>query len=164
VIHTLLHQDHCENDFKCRNALFYVHEKEIETIRAYHPLDFRYVEDFILDAEENGQIIRVTEDQDLLPGIRVVHTPAHTPGGLSVVVDTPGGKAVITGFCTIFENLFPPRKILGMGMEVIPPGTHVNAYEAYDILLRTRDLGDYVLPLHEPKFATIETIDGPVAP
>jgi glyoxylase-like metal-dependent hydrolase (beta-lactamase superfamily II) len=164
VIHTHLHRDHCENDYKCVNAEFFVHAKELETLRAGHPLDFRYVEDFILEVEANGQITHVHQDREILPGIRVVHTPAHTPGGMSVLVDTPGGRAVITGFCTILENLYPPRDILAMEMEVIPPGTLVNAAEAYDILLGSKGLGDYLLPLHEPLFARFPTITGPVSP
>ncbi len=162
VIHTHLHSDHCENDFKCTNAQFHVHEKELETIHAPHPLDFRYVEDFIFDVEGNGQIRKVTGDGEILPGISVVHTPAHTPGGMSVLIDTADGRAVITGFCIILENLYPPREIRAMEMEVIPPGTHVNAYEAYDILLKTKGLAKIVLPLHEPKFAAMETISGPI--
>ena len=47
VIHTHLHNDHCENDYKCVNATFYVHKNELERIHAPHPLDFRYFEDFI---------------------------------------------------------------------------------------------------------------------
>ncbi len=45
-----------------------------------------------------------------------------------------------------------------MEMEVIPPGTHVNAYEAYDIMCRIKKEADLLLPLHEPKFAAMETI------
>ena len=43
-------------------------------------------------------------------------------------------------------------------MEVIPPGTSVNVYEAYDCLLRVKSMADILLPLHEPKFASIGTI------
>jgi hypothetical protein len=43
-------------------------------------------------------------------------------------------------------------------MEVIPPGTVVNVYEAYDIVLKVRDMADIILPLHEPAFASIDTI------
>ena len=43
-------------------------------------------------------------------------------------------------------------------MDVIPPGTHVNVYEAYDIMLKIRDRADILLPLHEPKFASNDTI------
>ena len=158
VIHTHLHNDHCENDYKCTTATFYVHEKELERIHNTHPLDFRYNEDFILDVEKNGQIKKVTGDIEILPGISVMHTPAHTEGGLSVIVDTARGKAVITGFCLIMENFDPPPRVKAMEMEVIPPGTHVNVYEAYDIVLKVRDMADILIPLHEPKFASVDTI------
>jgi glyoxylase-like metal-dependent hydrolase (beta-lactamase superfamily II) len=158
VIHTHLHNDHCENDDKCVNATFYIHEKELERAHNPHPLDFRYMEDYILDIEKRGQIIKLTGDAEIVPGISVIHTPAHTEGGLSVVVDTTQGKAIITGFCLIMENFSPPPRIKAMEMEVIPPGTHVNVYEAYDIVLKVRDMADILLPLHEPKFASVETI------
>lgn len=158
VIHTHLHNDHCENDAKCVNARFFVHEMELTRIHDPHPLDFRYLEDYILDVEENGQIEVVTGDREILPGIRVMHTPAHTEGGLTVFVDTDGGTAAITGFCTILENFYPPKEVRAMEMEVIPPGTHVNVYEAYDIVKTVRDMADIVLPLHEPSFAAVETI------
>jgi len=73
-------------------------------------------------------------------------------------VNTAQGKAAITGFCTILENFYPPLKIKALEMEVIPPGTHVNVYDAYDIVLKVRDMADILLPLHEPKFAAVDTI------
>ncbi len=158
VIHTHLHNDHCENDDKCKNATFYVHQKEIERIHNVHPLDIRYNEDFIIDTEKNGQIKLLSDDTEILPGITMVHTPAHTEGGMTVLINTEKGKAAITGFCLIMENFNPPPKIRAMEMEVIPPGTVVNVYEAYDIVLKVRDMADIILPLHEPAFASIDTI------
>ena len=158
VIHTHLHNDHCENDYKCVNARIYVHEKELERIHNPHPLDYRYNEEFLLEVEENGQIEVIREDGEILPGIRVLHTPAHTEGGLSIVIETAKGTAVITGFCVIRENFDPPQQIKAMEMNVIPPGTHVNVYQAYDILERIKGMGAIVLPLHEPAFAGMETI------
>ncbi|MCD6138516.1 MAG: N-acyl homoserine lactonase family protein [Deltaproteobacteria bacterium] len=158
VLHTHLHNDHCENDFKCVNATFYVHEKELERIHDPHPLDFRYLEDYILDVEQNGQIIPVAHDMEVLPGIQLMHTPAHTEGGLTVLVETSKGKAAITGFCVIMENFYPPKEVTAMEMEVIPPGTHVNVYEAYDIMLKVKRLADILIPLHEPGFASIDRI------
>jgi len=87
-----------------------------------------------------------------------VHTPAHTEGGMTMLVETPSGRAAITGFCVIDENLNPPREIRAMEMDVIPPGTHVNVYAAYDILLQVKKMADILLPLHEPRFAAMETI------
>ena len=45
-----------------------------------------------------------------------------------------------------------------MEMEVIPPGTVVNAYEAYDIMVKVKHMADILLPLHEPEFASVDTI------
>ncbi|MDT8380206.1 MAG: N-acyl homoserine lactonase family protein [Desulfotignum sp.] len=158
VIHTHLHTDHCENDYKCENARFFVHEKELQSVHNPHPLDYRYLEDYIEDVEDNGQIQVLYTDTDIVPGIRMVHTPAHTPGGMTVMIDTPKGKAAITGFCIIDENLDPPPEIRGMEMAVIPPGTHVDAYEAYNILETVKKQADILIPLHEPRFAAIDVI------
>ncbi len=158
IIHTHLHNDHCENDYKCTKAKIYVHQKELVRIHDPHPLDYRYLEDYIDDVEENGQIRLVTDDAQISPGISVVHTPAHTEGGLSVVIETEKGKAVITGFCTIEENFYPPKEIRAMEMDVIPPGTHVNVYDAYDIMIKVKNMADVLIPLHEPRFASLDTI------
>ena len=158
VIHTHLHNDHCENDYRCENAAFYVHEMELEHIHTPHPLDYRYLEDYIIDIEDNGQIKALDGDAEICDGIRVMHTPAHTEGGLSVVVETDQGKAVITGFCTIDENFYPPKEVRAMEMDFIPPGTHVNVYQAYDIMGRVKSMADILIPLHEPRFAALETV------
>jgi len=158
VIHTHLHNDHCENDYKCENADIYVHEKELESIHDPHPLDYRYLEDYIEDVEENGQVKTISQDTEIVPGILSVHTPVHTKGGLTLFIDTPGGKAAITGFCVINENFHPPIQIKAMEMEVIPPGTHVNVHESYDIMMEIKSAADILLPLHEPEFASMDTI------
>jgi len=158
VIHTHLHNDHCENDYKCVNAAIFAHEKELERIHDPHPLDYRYLEDYIEDVEENGQVEAVKNDVEIVPGIRMVHAPAHTEGGMSVTVETENGLAVITGFCCIMENFYPPKEVTGMEMDVIAPGTHVNVYEAYDIVKKTKEMARIILPLHEPSFASKDTI------
>ena len=158
IYSTLLHNDHRENDFKCGRAVFFVHAKELERIHDPHPLDYRYLEDYIEDVEANEQIEIVREDKEILPGIRVSHTPAHTEGGLTVFVDTAKGVAAITGYCAIDENLHPSKTVRSMEMDVIPPGTHVNVYEAYDILREVKVHADVLIPLHEPRFAAMDTI------
>jgi len=90
IIHTHLHNDHCENDYKCPHADIYVHVRELESIHAPHPLDYRYLEDYIEDVEENGQIKPVQRDGEIVPGIRVMHTPAH-PRAHPRRADGPGG-------------------------------------------------------------------------
>ncbi len=158
IIHTHLHNDHCENDYKCANAEIYVHAKELDSVHNPHPLDYRYLEDYIEDVEENGQIKVITDDMEIAPGIRVMHTPIHTEGGLTLFIDTDAGKAAITGFCVINENFNPPPAIKAMEMDVIPPGTLINSYNAYDIMMKVKESADILIPLHEPEFASMDTI------
>jgi len=54
-------------------------------------------------------------------------------------------------------NFDPPLAIKAMEMEVIPPGTHVNVYEAYEQVMRVKGLTDILFPLHEPRFASMDT-------
>lgn len=165
VVHTHLHRDHCENDYRCVNAEIFVHQRELEVIREWHPLDYRYVEDFIDEVEERGQLrplsLKEGEEFEIVPGVRVLHTPIHTEGGLTVLVDTPGGVAAITGFCLIGENFDPPKEIRAMDMEVIPPGTVIHPAKAYDTMIALRDSVDIVIPVHEPRFAGVESIPEP---
>jgi N-acyl homoserine lactone hydrolase len=159
VIHTHLHNDHCENDMKCANAMFYAHALELDRIHNPRPLDFRYEADFIEQVEKAGKIIAVNQDEmEIVDGIKVIHTPSHTAGSLTVLVNTEKGLAAITGFCVIDENFNPSPAARGMELEVIAPGVHVNADEAYDQVLRVKNLADIILPLHEPRFASVDTI------
>ena len=47
-----------------------------------------------------------------------------------------------------------------MEMEVIPPGTSVDPEKAYDIMLQVKGAADIILPLHEPEYASVDTIPG----
>ncbi len=56
------------------------------------------------------------------------------------------------------ENFDPPAAVKAMDMEVIPPGTHVNVVESYNLMMKVKALADILIPLHEPRFAAVHTI------
>ena len=138
IIHTHLHNDHCENDYKCTKARVYVQKKEYEFFLEPHPLDHRYFPDLLDDVE----VVQVDGDQEIVDGIQVLLTPGHTVGGQSVVVNTSKGKAVITGFCCNEQN-FPASG------PVVASGVHINAIDAYESARRVREMADILLPLHD---------------
>jgi glyoxylase-like metal-dependent hydrolase (beta-lactamase superfamily II) len=51
IIHTHLHNDHCENDYKCSNARVYVQKREYEFFQNPHPIDHRYFPDLLDEVE-----------------------------------------------------------------------------------------------------------------
>ncbi len=138
IIHTHLHNDHCENDYKCTNAKVYVQKKEYEFFLEPHPIDHRYFPDLLDDVD----VIQVDGDAEIVEGIQVLLTPGHTVGGQSIVVNTRGGQAVITGFCCN-EQKFPAKG------PVVPSGVHINVIDAYESAKKVRELADIIIPLHD---------------
>ncbi len=138
VIQTHLHNDHCENTALCRNARVIVQRVEHEFCLNPHPIDHRYFPDLL-----DGVELELFEgDGEILPGLSVILTPGHTPGGQSVAVETAAGRAVITGFCCNERN-FPK------GGPVVAPGVHTDAIAAWESARRVREMADVILPLHD---------------
>jgi glyoxylase-like metal-dependent hydrolase (beta-lactamase superfamily II) len=138
IIHTHLHNDHCENDYKCTNAKAYVQAGELEFFKAPHPLDHRYYPDLLDDVE----VVTVDGEAEIVDGIRVVPSPGHTPGAQSVLIETSQGKVAIAGFCCNQDN-FPEKG------PAVTPGVHTDALAAYESIQRFRGMADILLPLHD---------------
>ncbi len=138
VIHTHLHNDHCENDYKCTNARVFVQKSELEFLKNPHPIDHRYYPDILDDVE----VVEVEGDTTIVDGIDVLFTPGHTVGGQSVAVNTSDGKAIITGFCCNDKN-FPTTG------PAITPGVHIDATQAYDSAQKIKAMADSLIPLHD---------------
>jgi len=120
VIHTHLHLDHCQNDYKCVNAKFYVHEKSWNTSTP-HPLDYRYVEDYLEEIEEKGQVISVKGAKRSCRGSPHPHAGPHGRRAVGRRSDVPGEsrdhRMLFHG-----REFLPSKKITAKEMEVIRPG------------------------------------------
>lgn len=144
VINTHLHDDHCGNNMLLPNASFYAHPSEVAFCRNPHPIDHRYDEYFI----ENTTFIDALDGMEIVPGIRVLHSPGHTVGCLSVTVATMEGEAVITGFCCNSRN-FPENG------PAVCPGVHLDAISAWESIQKIQQLGAKILPMHEVRLTPI---------
>ncbi len=143
IIHTHLHNDHCENDPLCSSAKVYVQREELAFCHNPHPLDHRYDDSYL----EGLDIVELEGAAEIVPGVRVIPTPGHTPGGQSVIVDTPSaGKVLITGFCCNEKN-FPKSG------PAVCPGVHTDAivaWESINMVKRMHSEGevDLIVPCH----------------
>jgi len=160
VIQTHLHMDHIYNTSKCKNAVIYVQEKELNFALDPHPI-FEIVYPREVIKKLNFEVIK--GDQTILPGIAVMLVSGHTPGGQAVVVDTAKGKAVISGFCSIMENFNPPEDVKTKvspfaSYPVIAPGIHTDLFQAYESVIRVKQVADIIIPLHDPDMAAKEQI------
>ncbi len=138
VVNTHLHDDHCGNNALFAKAVFYAHRDEIAFCRNPHPLDHRYDAYFI----EDIKFTEIAADQEIVPGVSVMHMPGHTVGTLSVEVETGLGKTIITGFCCNSRN-FPANG------PAVCPGVHIDAIQAWESIQTIKNSGAVILPMHE---------------
>ncbi|MFZ0929428.1 MAG: N-acyl homoserine lactonase family protein [Syntrophobacteraceae bacterium] len=149
IIHTHLHNDHCENDPKCPQAKIIVQKAEYDFFLNPHPIDHRYYPDLL-----DGLNVELVEgDVSLMDGIDLIFTPGHTPGGQSVAVHTSGGRAIITGFCCNALN-FPANA------PIVAPGVHTDAIAAFDSAMKIREMADILIPLHDISIGKVGRIPG----
>ncbi len=158
VVQTHLHWDHCANTRKCKNAKVIVQEQELRSALAPHPiLAPGYKKDLLTDLH----FMVVRGHHEVCPGIELIPTPGHTPGGQSVSIATARGKAIITGFCCVKENFGPPEGASKEVREVTPviaPGVHLNVVEGFESVLLVKGLADIIIPHHEPSFMEVESM------
>lgn len=159
IILTHLHWDHIMNAEKCKNAKLVVQEEEWKFALYHHQImDFAFAPRWYYEQMRNLEI--VNGDVDYLPGIRLIFTPGHTPGGQSVAVNTKDGEYVISGYCAINDNFYPPKEIKeAIGYPIIPATVHTDSIKAYESSLKLVQMfGDKVLPSHEQSLMNVERI------
>lgn len=154
VIQTHLQWDHCANTSKCKNAKVIATEDELLFALSPHPiLAPTYKRDLLKDLD----FLLVKGQYEVAPGIELIPAPGHTPGTQAVSINTDQGKAIITGFCCIRENFYPPEEVREV-MPVIPPGIHLNAVDAFESALRIKGLADILIPIHDLSLVGVKSI------
>jgi glyoxylase-like metal-dependent hydrolase (beta-lactamase superfamily II) len=102
VINTHLHFDHCGGNTSIVDgrvvptfpeATYLVRRSEYENAnRPNERTAASYFKDNWRSIEENGRLRLVDQDEEVLPGIHLVHTPGHTEGHQSVLIESNGSK------------------------------------------------------------------------
>lgn len=148
IIATHLHHDHISEAHRFPKAKVLVQRNELEFARNPHPVAAEhYCKEFF-----DGLNFEIIDgDQEISQEISVFSTAGHSPGGQSVKVNTAKGTVVICGLCTIEDNFDPPSPF-SERMPVIAPGIINNTFDAYDSVLRIKEMADIVVPLHGTGF------------
>lgn len=146
IINTHLHWDHIYGNNKIPKADIIVQEAEMDYYNNPFACDrgsyeknkeTPFVSTFL------PRIKTVKGDAEIIPGVRVLLTPGHTPGCQTVVVDTPEGKVILPGDnISLLESLenYPPHI----------PGIITSSTDFYGSMEKLKKEGDAkILPAHE---------------
>ncbi len=105
VVNTHLHFDHCGGNHLFSGRPIFVQRQELDDARTKDDYTIR---EWVEAADED--YVPVDGELELLPGVRLVPTPGHTPGSQVVVVETGGRSVVIAGDTAVFfAELDEPR-------------------------------------------------------
>jgi glyoxylase-like metal-dependent hydrolase (beta-lactamase superfamily II) len=149
LILTHSHYDHTANLRLFPQAKVVIQERELHQIR--HPFPYtqpRLPADF-QELFVGARWETVRGDTRIDDGIELLFTPGHSAGGQSVAVRTAQGKAIITGWCALQENLDPPASFRERGYPFTISASHTNPVELYDSTQRVIETADVILPCHE---------------
>lgn len=122
IVLTHAHADHCENNSLFKNARIYVHSAE---------------EVDIPDA------VRVDKDMEIAKGVKIVCTPGHTAGSLSVFVDGDLHYAIVGDAI--------PTKSNYLKMKI--PALHCDSEAAMLSMKKIIAYADVIVPGHELPFS-----------
>ena len=105
VVNTHLHFDHCGGNHRFAGKPIYVQRQELDDARTKDDYTIREWVD-----PPGVEYVAVDGERELLPGVRLVPTPGHTPGSQVVVVDSGGHRVVIAGDAAVwFGQLDEPE-------------------------------------------------------
>jgi glyoxylase-like metal-dependent hydrolase (beta-lactamase superfamily II) len=100
----------------------------------------------VLAHRAEGGDITFESDVGIWEGVRMVHTPGHTPGSISVIVDAGEVFAIAGDAVPTEDNV---RKW-------VPPGHHYDRGKAMGSMAMLVEMADVVVPGHGPAFRTAE--------
>ena len=91
VVNTHLHFDHCGQNHLLEHAPVWITRAELDVSNTelYTVPDWAHIEADRLRLSRDGE--------DIADGIRLIHTPGHTPGHQSVTIETGDGLDIIVG-------------------------------------------------------------------
>ncbi|MFH1179215.1 MAG: MBL fold metallo-hydrolase [Candidatus Bathyarchaeota archaeon] len=98
VVNTHCHYDHIEGNYMFRGKPLIIHEKELEYCRKLYWPEFADAFMGIMDVEA------INGTKQLTKSVRVIETTGHTPGSITVLVETEKGLVACVGDAVIVKE------------------------------------------------------------
>jgi len=172
ILFTHLHNDHAANTSIFRNARMIFQRNEWATLLDPLPI-MKVRKDYdpaLIDELKFANCVKVHGDFELTEGIHCFPTPGHTPGSMSVAVNTAKGIRILVGdlwplYCMAFSQQDEIMDMEGNKHKITPvpqvyghfmPSTVIYDYfdyydSCYKILsMIPSDSPKYIVPGHEP--------------
>ncbi|MFQ5860308.1 MAG: MBL fold metallo-hydrolase [Dehalococcoidia bacterium] len=146
VVVSHAHWDHCQNVDAFPAAEMVVHPVELDYSRSPRKGDWA-TPSYFVESLKGHKIREASEGEELEPGVRVLETPGHTKGHISLAVDTPDGTVVLAA------DAFTNADTVRTGQIGIVFWDEAQSEESVQKLLGT---GRIIYPGHDRPFRILE--------
>jgi len=151
VVLSHLHYDHCYNLELFPRARFVVQAEELKAAvdpvraqRSTYEFGIPGLKPPWLSVFDRLNVVH--GDTDLVPGLRLVLLPGHTPGLQGVLVETRAGRYLLPSDAVpLYENLG------SVGDDPPIPGIHTDVVACERSLEKMCGIADVILPSHDPE-------------
>ena len=153
VLFTHMHWDHVFYLDKFTNATFIAHERELAFALDPIPVYYKSYEHPFLGIERPFEGIKIdtcSGEEEIVPGVRAFETFGHSPGHMSIEVDTLDGRFIMGGDSAFRIGNFDA--IPEIGYTVTPPSRFadiVECWKSLEIQKERAESIDKILLSHE---------------
>lgn len=145
IVLSHLHFDHCLNIDLFQEATLVLSKRELDYASSKMPEergDFSIPKP-IIGLVHNRKMIEANEGVKLAEGVKVVETPGHTPGSISLLVEGEGRRTILVGDAV--KNAWEFNR----GEPEITFGESKDARES---IKKIKAMGDVIVPGHDRRF------------
>ncbi len=143
---THAHWDHAQNFDLFDNAPTLIHSWERKYAQDPHVNDWATPRWTGAMIEQQSNIVEVEDGHEIEPGVRIIHTPGHSAGSVSVLVDTDDGVAAVTGDVLHYSTVALTRH---------NPLVFWSGEDATRSIDRIMDNADLIYPGHDRPFRVV---------
>lgn len=113
VVHTHLHVDHIGWDGAFPRARYVIHEDDWKFFTTAAGLAGRpRLRENVMPLHASGAVDLIEGETEIVPGVRALPTPGHTPGHVSVRIEANGESLVVLGDVVVHTlQVFDPETV-----------------------------------------------------
>ena len=144
---THAHWDHSQNFDLFYHAPVLIHRQERKYAHKPHRNDWATPQWSGLMVDHHPKVQEVEEGYEIESGVSIIHTPGHSPGSISVMVEADDGLSIVTGDVLHYANVALTKE---------NPLVFWNVAEARKSIDRIVEKADTIYPGHDRPFRVVK--------